>query len=211
VDDVGTTADEATKSAGTTPGGTDRSTRRRILDAATDLFYAQGIRAVSADKIIERAGITKVTFYRHFHTKDDLVVAYLEEQGALERGAIDGVRSSASDPAEAFRLFAQTIGTESCRPGFRGCPFINAAAEYADPDGPVRKVVAGHRAWYRETFAAMLEQLGVTDPEETAGEVMMLRDGAMVAGYLDEPDRVGRELAASIFAVVNTHRSEAAV
>ncbi|MGN7799679.1 TetR/AcrR family transcriptional regulator [Leifsonia sp. 22587] len=184
-----------------------RPIRERILDEAADLFYAQGIRAVSADKIIERVGITKVTFYRYFRTKDSLVVAYLEQQGARERGQFDQVLTSANDAAEAFREFAEAIGAASCRPGFRGCPFINAAAEYADPDSPVRKVVADHRAWYRDTFAAMLQQLGVTDPQAAAGEVMMLRDGAMVAGYLGDAQQVGQELAASIFAVVKAHQS----
>jgi AcrR family transcriptional regulator len=183
------------------------STRDRILDAATELFYAHGIRAISADKIIERAGITKVTFYRHFRTKDALVVAYLERQAAWERGALDELRASADDDAEALRRFAAAAGAEACRPGFRGCAFINAAAEYADPDGPVRKVVAEHRTWYRQMFAGMLGRMGVAHPEQAADEVMMLRDGAMVSGSLDEPSRVGGALERAIFAVVDAGRA----
>ncbi|MGO4594874.1 TetR/AcrR family transcriptional regulator [Leifsonia sp. 2TAF2] len=206
-----TVADARTNSSGASTDGAARSTRTRILDEAAELFYAQGIRAVSADKIIERVGITKVTFYRYFRTKHSLVVAYLEQQGARERGQFDRVLTSSNDAAEAFRVFAEAIGTASCRPGFRGCPFINAAAEYADPDSPVRKVIADHRAWYRDTFAAMLQQLGVTDPQAAAGEVMMLRDGAMVAGYLGDAQQVGQELTASIFAVVKAHQSDPGV
>ena len=183
------------------------TTRDRILDAATELFYSQGIRAVSADKIIERAGITKVTFYRHFRTKDTLVVAYLDRQATWERKALDGVRAATGDDAEALRRFARAVGTETCRPGFRGCSFINAAAEYADPDSPVRKIVAEHRAWYRQTFAAMAGQLGVTDAEQAADELMMLRDGAMLTGYLDDPSRVGIALERAIFAVVDAARA----
>jgi len=184
-----------------------RSTRDRILDAAVDLFYNQGIRATSADRIIERAGITKVTFYRHFRTKDALVIAYLERQAAWERDAFDTLRETTADAAEGFRAFAETIGTASCRPGFRGCAFLNAAAEYADPESGVRQAVAGHRKWYRETFASMLEEMGATDPERAADEVMMLRDGAMMAGYLDEGSRVGPALAAAIFAVASEHQA----
>ncbi|MEU4364475.1 TetR/AcrR family transcriptional regulator [Promicromonospora sp. NPDC023987] len=186
--------------------GGPRSTRDRILDAATELFYTQGIRAISADKIIERAGITKVTFYRHFRTKDALVVAYLERQAAWERGALDGLRTSAGDEAEALRLFFAAIGAESCKPGFRGCAFINAAAEYADPDGPVRQTVAEHRAWYRATFAELLGGMGVTSTAEAADELMMLRDGAMVSGYLDEPSRVGAALERAATAIVDAGR-----
>lgn len=182
------------------------STRDRILDAATELFYAHGIRAVSADKIIERAGITKVTFYRHFRTKDTLVVAYLERQAARERGLLDELRASAGDDG-ALRRFAATVGTEACKPGFRGCSFINAAAEYAEPGSEVRKVVAEHRTWYRQTFAAMASGLGVADAEQAAEELMMLRDGAMLSGYLDDPDHVGSALERAIFAVIDASQA----
>lgn len=187
--------------------GSARSTRDRILDAATELFYAHGIRAISADKIIERAGITKVTFYRHFRTKDALVLAYLERQAAWERDALGWLRESTGDDAEALRRFAAAVGAEACKPGFRGCAFINAAAEYADPDGPVRKAVAEHRAWYRELFATMLNRLGVTDAAQAADELMMLRDGAMVSGSLDDPSRVGGALERAIFAIVDAGRA----
>lgn len=192
--------------AGTGGSGIPRSARDRVLDAATELFYTHGIRATSADKIIERAGVTKVTFYRHFRTKDALVVTYLEQQAARERRAIDELLASVSDEAEALRRFAAALGAESCRPGFRGCAFINAAAEYADPDGPVRQVVAEHRAWYRALFAGLLGRLGVTDTESAADEVMMLRDGAMVSGYLDEPARVGAAVERAILAIVDAGR-----
>lgn len=199
-----TSGEPARGAAGT---GSPRSTRDRILDAATELFYVQGIRAISADKIIERAGITKVTFYRHFRTKDALVVAYLERQAAWERGALDGLRTSVDDDAEALRLFVAAIGAESCKPGFRGCAFINAAAEYAEPDGPVRKAVTEHRTWYRATFAEMLGAMGVAGTAEAADELMMLRDGAMVSGYLDEPTRVGAALERAVTAIVDAGRT----
>ena len=103
------------------------STRDRILAAATELFYAQGIRATSADRIIEVVGTTKVTFYRHFRTKGDLVVAYLQLQAAAEREWMESARQ-AGDPVASLRALATGIGAASCSPGFRGCPFINAAA-----------------------------------------------------------------------------------
>jgi AcrR family transcriptional regulator len=196
-------ASTATPDEPTPTAGGARSPRDRILDAAAELFSAQGIHLVSADKIIDRARVAKATFYRHFSTKDDLVVAYLEREGAREREALDEIRRSANDDAEALRLFAQRIEAESRRPGSRGCPFINAGAEYADPDSPVRKVVAGQRTWFRETLAQLLAQLGVTDPERAADELAALRDGAMVAGRLDGPDRARRALTESFFAVVD--------
>ena len=126
--------------------------RERIIEAATEIFYAQGLRAVSADKVVAKAGITKVTFYRHFPTKEDLIVAYLERRAQWERDAIAGARAAAGDVPDVFRIVAEAIGAESCSPGFRGCPFINAAAEYPDAQHPVRRVVDAHRRWFRQAI-----------------------------------------------------------
>jgi len=167
----------------------------RIIEAASELFYAQGLRAVSADKIIERVGTTKVTFYRHFRSKDDLIVEYLQRRAAWERAGIQqAIEAAGGDPDEALRLIAEGIGSASCSPGFRGCPFINAAAEYADAEHPVRQVVDAHRRWYQETFEALLAPYGLGNAPEVAADLVLLRDGAMVAGYLGDPQTVSRSL-----------------
>ena len=163
------------------------SMRARLVDAATELFYAEGLRAVSVDKVIAQAGTTKVTFYRHFKSKDDLVVAHLELRAQLERDGIGAALAhSGGSPDRAFRLIAEQLGSMACLPGFRGCPFINAAAEYPDPDSPVRRTVAGHRAWCKAAFADLVGPLGLADPSAVADDLMLVRDGAMVAGYLDD-------------------------
>lgn len=159
--------------------------RERILAAADVLFYAEGIRAVSADRIIAEAGVSKVTFYRHFPSKDELVLAYLRGRAEFERSLVERARAAhAGDPAAALAAFAEAIAETSCAPGFRGCPFINAAAEYADPAHPVRQTVAAHRAWFTAVLAQLLTELGVADPDHAVEHLMMLRDGAMVGGYL---------------------------
>ena len=176
------------------------------MDAAADLFYAQGLRAVSADKIIEKAGITKVTFYRHFRSKDDLIVAYLERRAAWERMVTLGASEAAhGDVDETLRLVSQGIGQEACSPGFRGCPFINAAAEYADADHPVRQVVDSHRAWFLGMLNKLVISLGIEDAA-IADELMMLRDGAMVTGYLGDAEKVSAALLSASRAVVGLPR-----
>jgi len=190
------------------PIGRGALTRERILDAGAELFYAHGIRAVSADKIIERAGITKVTFYRHFPTKDDLVVAYLERRAAWERTVTLGASAAAhGDVDETIRMVSEGIGAEACQPGFRGCPFINAAAEYADATHPVRQVVAAHRAWFLETIQKLTGSIGIDDPT-VASELMMLRDGAMVTGYLSDPESVAAALLSASRAVLSSSRTQ---
>lgn len=179
------------------------ATRERILDAASELFYAHGIHATSADRIIERAGITKVTFYRHFRSKDDIIVAYLTRIGETELAGIAGIRATAAGaPEAAFDRLAEGLGSQICRAGFRGCAFINAAAEYADPDHPVRLFVAQHRLRLTEEFAGMLTEAGVDPVDAAVEEIMMLRDGAMVGGYLSDPDSVSSSLARAFRAVV---------
>jgi AcrR family transcriptional regulator len=168
--------------------------RERIVEAATELFYAQGLRTVSADKIIAQVGITKVTFYRHFPTKDDLIVAYLERRAKWEREAVAHARQSARDVPEVFRIIAEAIGAECGRPDFRGCPFINAAAEYADPEHPVRRVVDAHRRWFGQTIQDLLDEISIPDSARVADQLVMLRDGAMVSGYLSDPSTVAEAL-----------------
>lgn len=184
-------------------GGAD-ATRARILEVATEMFVSNGLRGTSADRIIEQVGITKVTFYRHFRTKTDLIVAYLGAMAAREKAGIEQVTEN-KHGIDALRAIASLIGTVSCMPGFRGCPFINAAAETPDTDDPVRTVVENHRQWMREMFASIAAEAGARDVDGTAAQLMMLRDGAMVNGYLADPADIADELARAYEAVVAAH------
>ncbi|WEK61524.1 MAG: helix-turn-helix domain containing protein [Candidatus Microbacterium colombiense] len=176
-------------------------TRARILDAANELFYSQGIRATSADRIIERVGITKVTFYRHFRTKSDLVVAYLAQQAEREQAWMTGV-AEAGESTAILAALAAGIGDASCTAGFRGCAFINAAAEFADPADPVRLAVDAHRGWMREYFAAVATDAGADAAASVADQLMILRDGAMVNGYLSDAATLSAALEAGFRSVV---------
>lgn len=178
--------------------------RDRILDAATRRYYADGIRAVSADRLIAEAGVSKVTFYRHFPTKDDLITAYLEQQVARSEDLLTQKRADlAGDPAGVLRWYADGVGTLTSTPGFRGCPFINAAAELSQPDHPGHRVVMDHRTWLVGQFAELLTELGVDGVDAKAEQLMMLRDGAMVAGYVGRtPKAVAATLTAAGRAVI---------
>ncbi len=179
-----------------------KPTRQRILDATNKLFYAQGIRATSADKIIEEVGITKVTFYRHFRNKNDLVVAYLQAQAEQESAWFTSVHNP-QDPAGTLEAIASGIGAASCSPGFRGCAFINAAAEYSDPQDPVREVIDAHRNWMLDEFASIAADAGAQDSRALARQFMMLRDGAMVNGYLGQAQEVADDLAQAFNAALS--------
>ncbi len=193
--------DETSVPAAKSSGGAN--TRQRILDAANELFYHHGIRATSADRIIEQVGITKVTFYRHFRAKSDLVVAYLEQQSAREQAWLTSTIHD-GDPLVTARTVAAGIGAASCSPGFRGCAFINAAAEYPDRDDPVRVAVEAHRSWLVDFFAAIAEQAGAFDVASVANQLMILRDGAMVNGYLGDAPALATSLEAGFTSILGS-------
>lgn len=163
------------------------SARERILAAADELFYAHGIGAVGIDLVVDVSGAAKQTLYNHFSSKDLLVAAYLD--GRSER-AIDAGRAAlerlgdAGARARVGALF-EGIGRASAGP-YRGCPFINATAEYPDADHPVRVAVAAHRARFRALVAAALAHGSRHDvDDDLVGAVTELHDGAMVAAVHD--------------------------
>lgn len=161
--------------------------RRRVLDTAHRLFYAEGIHTVGIDRIIAEAGVAKATFYNHFPAKDDLVCAYLAEQSEWQRISTAELRASGTPPLKALAHVFDVIAGLSDIPEFRGCAFLNAAAEYPDPDHPVRQVIADHRRWLGSLLRDLLAEAGHPDPDTTADLLHTLRDGLLTAGCLDEP------------------------
>jgi len=155
----------------------------RILERANDLFYEDGIRNVGVDRIIAASAVTKATFYKHYRAKDNLIVEYITSRHIRVRANVEAIIAEAPDARAALRDFVAAIVAEIASPGFRGCPFINAAAEFPDADHPVRRVVTAHREWYVETLAGLLKEIGHPVPGDGADELLVARDGALAGGY----------------------------
>jgi AcrR family transcriptional regulator len=155
----------------------------RILDTANVLFYEDGIRNVGVDRIISASSVTKATFYKHYRAKENLIVEYITARHASVRADVEEMIRTAPHAESVLRQFVAAIVAEIATPGFRGCPFINAAAEFADADHPVRTVVTTHREWYVETLAQLLKEMGHPVPGDAADELLLARDGAMSGGY----------------------------
>lgn len=173
-------------SAGTGTGSTSEA-RSRLLGTATRIFYAEGIHSVGVDRIIAEAQVTRATLYRHFKGKEDLILAYLQQADQGIRGQVAAVLDQDLTAADTVRAVGRSIADGIQSPGFRGCAFLNAAAEYPDPAHPVHRAVLTHRRWFLDTATELLGQAGCA-PAETAGRhFVMLRDGAMAAGCLFDP------------------------
>jgi AcrR family transcriptional regulator len=160
--------------------------RDRILKTADRLFYDEGIHTVGVQRLVEEAAVTRVTFYRHFPSKDDLVAGYLEERADEGRRQITGlVESHAGDPHGALRDLGRVVTTDTLVAEYRGCPFINAAAEFAEPGHPARTLAAEQRAWVSAVTERLLREAGHPDPVAAAGHLMMLRTGAVFGAAVD--------------------------
>ena len=161
--------------------------RERLLSTASRLFYAEGVHTVGVDRVISEAQITRATFYRHFPGKEDLVVAYVRDQDLALRAQAAEIAETTTDPTQLLAAIVEGIAQRLTATGFRGCPFINAAAEYSDAASPVRLAVDEHRVWFRATVSELLTAAGHPDPEYATDLLVMLRDGGQVAAYLGDP------------------------
>ncbi|BCH22008.1 TetR family transcriptional regulator [Mesorhizobium sp. L-8-10] len=170
------------------PGSKDGvDVRERILETASSLFYQRGVRAVGVDLVVEEAGVAKTSLYRHFGTKDDLVAAFLAREDEDFWGTWDRVAQIHKDDARA-ELDAQLewIGERVGRPNYRGCPQINVAAEFPEADHPARKVAAAHKREMRSRLKGIAERLGTDRPDELAGQLALLVNGAFVSSQMLE-------------------------
>ncbi len=155
--------------------------RERILAAARDLFYRHGIRAVGVEAIAEAAATNKMTLYRHFGSKDELIAAYLR---ALAKDG-DEVwekleQSHPNDPngqLEGWLLYVERVLTDL---GERGCAIANAAVELREIDHPARQIIDDYKTRKRERLVALFRDAGYVDPERLADEVFLLFEGARI-------------------------------
>jgi AcrR family transcriptional regulator len=163
----------------------DPKPRERILRVADELFYSRGLRAVGVDEIVARSETAKASLYAHFPTKDALIADYLRQRSDDWKAHLGAeLERRGGSPVERIdHVFA--ILAEGCAtPGFRGCPFINAAVEFPDPAHPARVVGSRHRAWVRALLLDLAERAGLEDRDRLADQLSLLYDSAMVGTQL---------------------------
>jgi AcrR family transcriptional regulator len=168
------------------------SARERILDTAFRLFYARGVRAVGVDLIIAEAGVAKATFYKHFPAKDDLVLAYLDKvDGIWTRQLHAAAEAAGPRPEDQLVGLFDALEKACRRDGYRGCAFINAAAEAA-PGTPVHERTVAHKravlGWLRD----LAGRAGADDPDALSRALALLLDGGLADGALSADPEAAR-------------------
>lgn len=166
----------------------------RLLTTACALFYREGIQAVGVQRLIDEAGVAKASFYAHFPSKDDLVAAYLDRNGAAWRAKVQAeVLDPFLDPQARLRrmLELQTTWIESEQ--FRGCPFQKVGGELYEPTAAARHVTEKHRRWLRALFHDLVEAAGIRPVDPVAGALLVLFDGAAATVLVDRNPAAARD------------------
>src|ERR1700740_3774508 len=186
------------------PGALDM--RDKILATAADLFYKQGVRAVGVDLVVEKAGVAKTSLYRHFRTKDDLVVAFLQRMDQEFWHTWETVTAQHADDARA-ELHAQLawIGERASQPDYRGCPQLNIAAEFPEVDHPARQLATAHKRELRRRLKVIAERLHCAAPDALAGQLAVLIHRAFVSTPVYEPGEATMLLQGAADAVIAAH------
>jgi AcrR family transcriptional regulator len=161
------------------PQGDDRSARERLLAVAGELFYRQGIRSVGVDEIVACADVAKMSLYRSFSSKDELVAAYLRDRNERYWRWWDGVTARhPGHPREQLRGLFRSLARRATRSDWRGCPFTNAATEFPEPDHPGRRVAEANKRELRLRLRELARRAGAREPALLADQLVLLFEGA---------------------------------
>lgn len=178
-------------------GGVSRRTRRampgdvaqaHLLDAAAELFHREGVHAVGVDAVVKRAGVNKMSLYRQFASKDELVLAYLKRK---DTECLDNIEASIArcpgQPAEQLKQIFRDLARRASAPDYRGCPFVNVSAEFPDATHPARQLVMVNKATLTRRLAGLAHEAGADDPAALADALALLMEGAYAASQTFGP------------------------
>ena len=182
------------------------SPRERILSVASELFYRHGIRAIGVEAIAEAAKTNKMTLYRHFASKDELVAEYLRRLAETAKSSWDELEAEhPGDPPAQLRAWLKDMAAHVASGDERGCPLANAAVELPDKDHPARRVIEEFKTAQRERLIQLCAAAALTEPEMLADELFLLLEGARVTAQSMGPKGLGERLVRMGEAMINAH------
>jgi AcrR family transcriptional regulator len=185
-----------------------KTARERVLAVAEDLFYREGVRAVGIDTIIARSGVAKMSLYRNFASKDDLIVAYLEERSRRFFAWWDrAVGAEDAEPRARLRGLIKATVEKVRLPEYRGCPFLNTSAEFPDAAHPARAVIAAHKREVRKRLLSLCRRLDARRPERLTTQLIVLMDGVYASpGSFADPEASAVREAADVLIEAQVER-----
>lgn len=176
---------------------TKASPKEKLFQKAARLFYQHGYRAIGVDTIAAESGIGKMTLYRHYPSKDELIVAYLQASDELFWENFEQITKDVVTPREKLLAFFDSLQDHVGTPACYGCPFLNVATEYPETDYPGHQIALEHKRSVRARFRALAKEAGARNPEVLADQLFLLMDGAYMASRMFGPKNPASHLASA--------------
>jgi AcrR family transcriptional regulator len=162
----------------------DIAPKDKVFQTAARMFYQHGYRAIGVDTLAADSGIGKMTLYRHYPTKDDLIVAYLKDSNDLFWNNFEQITKDAPTARGKLLAFIESLQEYVMTPACYGCPFLNVATEYPETDYPGHQVALEHKQSVRARFRQLAKEAGAKKPDVLADQIFLLMDGAYMASRM---------------------------
>lgn len=167
------------------------SKREELVQKALESFYRGGFHAIGMDRLAKETGVSKTAIYKHFRSKDELILATLRLRDEQFRNWLTRrTEALASDPRERLLAIFDALGEWFAEPGFRSCMFIKASSEFQTRGEPIHTMSAEHKHLLARYFAKLATEAGARDPEGLARQLLLIKEGAIVLAHLHDPVRV---------------------
>lgn len=181
-----------------------RTGRDRIVAAGIELFYRHGFQTIGLDRVLEHADVTKTAFYKHFDTKDELMLECVRTRDRWEREAWERAvrRIGGEDPRDCLLAFFDVLDRWFNDPDFHGCIFVNAATEFSDPRDPIHRAAAAHKLSNHEFFRGLAAEAGAEDPDAFADHFTVLVEGTLALRHVYGRDDAARTIRPAVRALL---------
>ena len=180
------------------------SKRDELVQNALKAFYAGGFHAIGMDRLAKETGVSKTAIYKHFRTKEELILATLRLRDEQFRNwLVRRVEALASDPKDQLLAIFTALGEWFDEPQFKSCMFIKASSEYQDRSHPIHAIAAEHKRLLLDYFRMLAEKAGARNPKALAQQLLIIKEGAIVLAHLHGPEEVVREVRTAAAALIN--------
>jgi AcrR family transcriptional regulator len=176
----------------------------KVFQTAARLFYQHGYRAIGVDTIAAESGVGKMTLYRHYPSKDDLIVAYLKDHDDYFWNRFEQITKDAPTAREKLFVFFDALQDYVKTPACHGCPFINVATEYPEVDHPGHRIAIEHKQAVRKRFRTLSQEAGARNPDMLADQLFLLMDGAYMSARMFGTNNPGSHVATAAKTLIDT-------